>query len=120
MTFPLSVLYVRRRRRVSRPVPLQEARRMRQHDRQLHLRLPRRVPAHRTHMPTYVLLFSFVHPMFPPVWSLPRTHTGFERSPNSPGLPSRWTQTLEQSVGFTASVRHDSRPVQETAEDSFV
>ena len=29
-------------------------------------------------------------------------------------------QTLEQSAGFTASVRHDSRPVQETAEDSFV
>ena len=37
-----------------------------------------------------------------------------------PGLPSRWTQTLEQSAGFTASVRHDSRPVQETTEDSFV
>jgi len=36
------------------------------------------------------------------------------------GLPSRWTQTLEQSAGFTASVWHDSRPVQETAEDSFV
>jgi len=34
--------------------------------------------------------------------------------------PSRWTQTLKQSAGFTASVRHDSRPVQETAEDSLV
>ena len=28
--------------------------------------------------------------------------------------------SLEQPAGFTASVRHDSRPVQETAEDSFV
>jgi len=28
-----------------------------------------------------------------------------------PGLSSRWTQTLEQPAGFTASVRHDSRPV---------
>ena len=36
------------------------------------------------------------------------------------GLPRRWTQTLEQYVGFTAPVRHDSRPVQETSEDSFV
>ena len=32
-----------------------------------------------------------------------------------PGLPSRWTLTLEQSAGFTVTVWHDSRPVQETA-----
>jgi len=48
-----------------------------------------------------------------PVWS--HTHRLWW-----PGLPSRWTQTLEQPAGFTASVQHDSRPVQETAEDSLV
>ena len=52
-------------------------------------------------------------------------------SPRSPGtdfraqiqwnmLATTFTDTLEQPAGFTASVRHDSRPVQETAEDSFV
>ena len=44
---------------------------------------------------------------------VPRTHTGF-------GDRAFQAQTLEQPAGFTASVRHDSRPVQETAEDSFV
>jgi len=43
---------------------------------------------------------------------VPRTHTGF--GDRRAFQLSRWTQTLEQSAGFTASIRHDSRPVQET------
>ena len=57
---------------------------------------------------------GFAHLMFPLVWSRALTQASVT-GPSKSLDPDSGT-----ICGFTASVRHDNRPVQETAEDSFI
>ena len=70
----------------------------------------------RTDGRTDTVAVGFVRLIFPPVWSRALTQA-LVTGPFKSLDPDSGTAC---SAGFTASVRHDSRPVQETAEDSFV